>query len=244
MRKEHILIAIPLLFVSVHAKAQKQQAVAVETASCAGSPLLSELSKASGTAILSLYGYHLNEPWHCTKIESPWTAGARMLHFRRMSAQLDESTAFSVMEVTGVKQIWVIPTASGMLEAPNLVSDPHNVAAFNALLRSLPKAPSGLVEWNAVGRLYMALLGQTEVIPIESLPGRPGSCSADGECTVAFSDRTLRAKEPYVKWTLTFSAASGSNPARLADAAREVVPSAEGEAEPISQQPKHERPPA
>jgi len=133
------------------------------------------------------------------------------------------------MEVAGVKQIWVIPTASGMLEAPNLESDPHNIAAFNALLRSLPKPPSGLVEWNAVGKLYMALLGQTEVFPIEPLPDQPNRCSADGECTVAFSDSTPQPKEPYTKWTLTFSVAKGADPARLTDAAREVVLSTESQ---------------
>ena len=146
-----------------------------------------------------------------------------------------ETALPTAIEVAGVTQIWVIPTESGMLEVPNVASDPHNLVAFNALLRSLLKPPSGQVEWNAVGKLYMALLGHAGAVTIEPLPGQPDSCSTDGECTVAFSDRTPHAKEPYIKWTLTFSVANGSNPARLTDAAREVVSSAESLTEPISQ---------
>jgi hypothetical protein len=235
MKKEHIFVAILLLLLCLHAQGQKQQTRTPDATSCTSSPLLAELGKASGVAILSSYGYHLNEPWECTRIESSWVVGASLLHFRKISAQTDDATAFSVMEVAGVTQIWVIPTESGMLEAPNVESDPHNLAAFNALLRSLPKPPSGPVEWNAVGKLYMTLLGHTGAVLIEPLPGEPGTCSADGECTVAFSDRTPHAKEPYTKWTLTFSVANGSNPARLTDAAREVVSSAESQTEPIGQ---------
>lgn len=223
MKTMHVLLFIPLLLLSLRAEGQKQQIGMSHALSCADSPLLAELGKSSGTAILSSYGYHLNEPWECTKIESPWAAGASLLHFRTISAQTDDATAFSVMEVAGVTQIWVIPTESGMLEVPNVESDPHNLAAFNALLRSLPKPPSDPVEWNEVGKLYMTLLGHTRAVPIEPSSGQPGSCSADGECTVVLSDRTPKAKEPYTTWTLTFSVANGSNPARLTDVAREVV---------------------
>ncbi len=235
MKKEHIVLAISLLLLSVHAQGQKQQTRTADALSCADSPLLAELSKAPGTAILNSYGYHFNEPWSCTKIESPWTAGASLLHFRKISAQTDDVTAFSVMEVAGIGQIWVIPTESGMLEVPNVESDPHNLAAFNALLRSLPKQPSGLVEWSAVGKLYMTLVGHTGAVAIEPLPGEPSPCSTDGECTLAFADRTPHVKEPYTKWTLTFSVANGSNPPRLTDATREVVSPAESQAEPTGQ---------
>ncbi|MGD0911331.1 MAG: hypothetical protein ABR928_05510 [Terracidiphilus sp.] len=233
--KEHIFLAIPLLLLTLHTQGQKQQTRTAESLSCTDSPLLAELGKASGATILSSYGYHFNEAWACTKIESPWAAGASLLHFRKISAQSDDATAFSVIEVAGVTQIWVIPTESGMLEVQNVESDPHNLAAFNALLRSLPKPPSGPVEWKAVGKLYMALLGHTGAVLIEPPPGQPGSCNSEGECTVAFSDRIPHAKEPYTKWTLTFSVANGSNPARLTDAVREVVSSAESQTEPIGQ---------
>jgi hypothetical protein len=236
MKTAHIFLAIPLLLLPLRTQAQKQQTRTADALSCADSPLLDELGKESGKAILSSYGYQFNEPWECTKIESPWAARASLLHFRKISARTDDATAFSVMEVTGVTQIWVIPTESGMLEVPNVESDPHNLAAFNALLRSLPKPPSGPIEWNAVGKLYMALLGHAGAVPIEPLPGRqPDSCSADGECTVALSDRAPHPKEPYTKWTLTFSVANGSNPARLTDVAREVVSSAESLTCPIGQ---------
>jgi hypothetical protein len=223
MKKEHIVLAILSLLLAVHAQGQKQQAPIADAQSCANSPLLAELSKASGTAILTSYGYHLNEPWGCTKIESPWAAGASLLYFRKISAHTDDATAFSVMKVAGIPQIWVIPTESGMLEAPNVETDPHNLAAFNALLRSLPKHPSKPADWSAVGELYMVLLGHTRVVGIEPQPGRPSPCSTDDGCTLEFAERSPQAKEPYTKWTLTFSGASGANPPRLTDAAREVI---------------------
>jgi hypothetical protein len=235
MKKEHIVLALPLLFLSLHAQGQKQQAHAADSLSCADSPLLAELSKAPGIAILSAYGYNFNEPWACSKIESPWAAGAGLLHFRKISTQTDDATAFSVMEVPGIAQIWVIPTESGMLEAPNVDSDPHNLAAFNALLRSLPKPLTSSVEWRAVGKLYMALVGHAGAVAIEPLSGEPSPCGSDGECTLAFADRTPRAKEAYTKWTLTFTVANGATPPRLTDATREVVSPTEGQAEPIGQ---------
>ena len=228
MKKAHIVLATLLLLLAVHAHGQMQQVRTAVAPSCADSPLLAELSKASGTAILSSYGYHLNEPWGCTKIESPWAAGASLLYFRKISSRTDDATAFSVMKVAGNPQIWVIPTESGMLELPNVDSDPHNLAAFNALLGSLPKQPSGQVEWNAFGQLYMVLLGHTGAVAIEPQPPQRSPCSTEGECTLAFADRAPHAKEPFTRWTLTFRIASGANPPRLTDAAREVVSPTEG----------------
>lgn len=216
------MVKPPLRTKSIGFKVSEEEYALLETAAQASGRTLGEWCREVILRAGSGSDYHLNEPWECTRIESSWAVGASLLHFRKISAQTDDATAFSVMEVAGVTQIWVIPTESGMLEAPNVESDPHNLAAFNALLRSLPKPPSGPVEWNAVGKLYMTLLGHTGAVLIEPLPGEPGTCSADGECTVAFSDRTPHAKEPYTKWTLTFSVANGSNPARLTDAAREI----------------------
>lgn len=227
MKKEHIFLVLLLLLLAVQVQGQKQQTGNVSAASCTDSPLFAELSTASGTALLSAFGYSLKEPWACAKIESPWTTGASLLHFRKISAQSDDATAFSVLKVAGFSYVWIIPTESGMLEVRGAEGDLHNLAAFNALLRSQPKAPSTPSEWNAVGKLYMALLGHEGAIAIESEPDRRNPCTSDGECTLAFADRTPHAKEPYTKWTLTFSAASASNAARLTDVMREVVSSAE-----------------
>lgn len=194
-----------------------------KTASCAGSPLLAELGQSSGTAILKPYGYDIHEPWSCTKIESPWSAGASILRFQKVSAQSDEATAFSVIKVSGSSYIWVMPTGIGMLEVPHAESDPHNLAAFNALLGNLAKGPSSAADWNAIGELYMALLGHKETVAIGAEQGSQSPCNSDGDCSVAFADRPPRANEPYTKWTLTFSAPFRTMRLKLTDASREVV---------------------
>jgi hypothetical protein len=75
----------------------------------------------------------------------------------------------------------------------------------------------------------MTLLGHEGAIAIETEAVPRNPCSPDGECTVAFADRKPHANEPYTKWTLTFSSVSGSTPAKLTDATREVVSSSEAE---------------
>ena len=226
MKKERIVLAILLLLLlSLHVQGQKPRArsVNIDAVSCVNSPLLTELSKAPGAAILSSYGYNLHEPWACTKINSPWATKSTLLHFQRVTAQSDDATAFSLMKVAGIAHIWVIPTEVGMLEAPHAESDPHNLAAFNALLHTLSKAPSSAADWNGIGKLYMALLGHKEAIPVEAETSNRTPCSSDGDCSVAFADRLPRANEAYTKWTLTFSAPSGTTRLKLADASREVV---------------------
>ncbi|MGH9570346.1 MAG: hypothetical protein ACRD4F_11930, partial [Candidatus Angelobacter sp.] len=219
-------ISMLLLLLAIKGEGQKPRVRSGDAASCVDSALLSELSKASGTALLSSYGYNLREPWACAKINSPWAGESTLLHFQRVTAQSDDETAFSVMKVAGISHIWVIPTEVGMLEAPHAESDPHNLAAFNALLQTFSKAPSSAADWNAVGKLYMALLGHKGVVPIEAEVGNPNPnpCSMDRDCSVAFADRLPRANESYTKWTLTFSSlAFGRKQLTLSDASREVV---------------------
>ncbi|MFY9731297.1 MAG: hypothetical protein WAK24_11865 [Candidatus Acidiferrales bacterium] len=221
MKKTLILLVMAILVLAAHLEGQKPQRVSGDATSCAGSPLLSELSKASGEALLRLYGYNLHEPWACSKITSPWATGSMLLHFRRVTNQTDDSTAFSVLKAAGVSRLWIIPTDTGMLEVQNAKNDVHNLAAFNALLQSLPKIPSSAADWNAIGKLYLELLGRPDAVSPED--GTSSPCSADGECSVAFSEVPRHGNDPYTKLTLTFSAPNGSNPARLTDVTREIV---------------------
>jgi hypothetical protein len=90
-----------------------------------------------------------------------------LLHLHKVTVQTDDFTAFSVTKVAGSSYLWVIPTAAGMLAAPHIESDPHDLAAFNALLRSFSKKPSTLDDWYDIGKLYMSLvIGSEKAIPI------------------------------------------------------------------------------
>lgn len=207
-----------LLLLSLCAEAQK-----VPDKSCGGSPLLTLLSKGAGAALLKAYGYDLREPWACTKIESPWAAGATILQFQKINVnKTDDYTAFSVMKISPFEYVWVIPTMIGMLEVPHAASDPHNLAAFNALLH-VHKHSIDVAGWVEAGKLYMALLGHKGAVPIKGETGRTDSCRSGDECSVSFSDRPVVTGEAYNKWTLTFIPPLKRQPAMLSDVSEETV---------------------
>jgi hypothetical protein len=216
-----MLLAIAVLLLAISTEGQKAKAQPENTTSCRNSPLLAELTGTPGMGLLRAYGYDLNEPWACTRINSPWVGRSILLHFQKATAQTDDASAFSAMKVIGTTHIWIIPTAEGMLETPHVESDPHNLAAFNSLLQSLAKSPSKTEDWNAIGKLYMALVGHPEVISIEAESGNPNPCNLEGDCLIAFADRRPRVNEPYTKWTLTFRIASSSKRIKLMDATRQ-----------------------
>jgi len=213
-----------LLLLSVYAGAQKPdgRTSSVPDNSCVESPLFDGLSKGTGASLLSAYGYDLRQLWACSKVGSSWAAGATILRFRKIAVQTDDQTAFSVVKVPGLEHIWVIPTDTGMLEVSNSENDPHNLAAFNALLR-LHKGPVDAAGWLEAGKLYMAIFGHNEAVPIKAEHGEADPCSLGDECSVAFSDRPLVAGEAYNKWTPAFTAPSKGRPVTLTDVSKETV---------------------
>jgi hypothetical protein len=58
-----------------------------------------------------------------------------------------------VVKIPGMKHIWVIPTNMGMLEVPHSESDPHNIAAFNALLKTIPNGLLNSAGWLEISKL-------------------------------------------------------------------------------------------
>jgi hypothetical protein len=211
-----------LLLCCYSAGAQKQHVgTSPSGSSCVSSQLLTDLSKGTGASLLRAFGYDLREPWTCTKIESSWATGATILRFQKLTAQTDDQTAFSVVKVSSLQHIWVIPTETGMLEVSHSETDPHNMAAFNALLR-LRKGPVDAAGWLEAGKLYMAILGHKDVMPFKAQPADAYPCTSH-ECSVSFSDRPIVESEPYNKWTLAFTARVQGKPVTLTDVSRETV---------------------
>jgi hypothetical protein len=219
--KASVTVAVLLLAVSV---AEQQAHSQRRPAGCVDSPLFAVLTQSPADEVLRSYGYDLRqEVWACATIDSPWTTGSELLHLHKVTAQTDDYTAFSVMRVAGNSHLWVIPTAVGMLAAPHVESDPHDIAAFNALLQSFSKNPSTADDWFGVGKLYMSLvIGSKDAIPLTHDEAKGGICS-NGECVIKFTDRVLSNNEPYVKWTMTFDVPKASNPPKLIDVTRDVV---------------------
>jgi hypothetical protein len=205
------------LLVCVCVNAQK-----LPSNACSNSPLLAALSKGSDAYLLKAYGYDLREPWACTKLESSWTAGATILRFRRITAQTDDQTAFAIVKAPDLEYIWVIPTAIGMLEVAHAESDPHNLAAFNALLR-LHSGPIDASGWFEAGKLYLSLFGHDHAIPMKGESDEAGACGSSNECSVSFSDRPVVQGQAYNKWTLGFTAPAKGQPGMLTDVSKETV---------------------
>ena len=191
-------------------------------APCLGSRLLANLSRGSGASLLQAYGYDLQKPWTCTRVESPWSAGAEILRFRRVTVETDDQTAFSIVQLPGLNYVWVIPTETGMLEVAHSESDPHNLAAFNAMLQ-LHKGPVNASGWLEAGKLYMTILGHKEAVPIKAESGDSDSCATSGECSVSFSDRQIVPGTAYNRWTLNFTVPSKNQPVSLIEAVKETV---------------------
>lgn len=229
MKRRLYVLVLVLLPAAAYGQTEKPSPSEIKTKQCSSSPFLDELFEGKGVAVLKAYGYDPNTPWNCTTIDSPWTPSSSLLHFQIVTTETDEFTSFSVINVNGSSYFWVIPTGTGMVGFPHEENDPHNIAAFNALLGTLARNPSSAADWNALGELYLVLLDQ-EGKRWKLTPGSSVPCDADRDCTVEFSDKGLRGpKENYIKWTLLFHTPDGSHPCRLVEASRKVVkPPAKG----------------
>lgn len=189
---------------------------------CAGSPLMAELDRAPAAALLRLYGYDLRDPWTCTPIASDLAPRAQLLRFNKISANDDDHTAFTVVKAAGPQSLWIIPTTSGMLTAPEVENDPHNRAAFNAVLGGMPRPPSSTAEWDSLARFYLAVVGHAEAFLLKPEEGASTGCASGSDCSLSFADRAPQVTGPYWKWTVTFERAAKGG-VRLADADAELV---------------------
>ncbi len=152
---EEIATVLPLLLFLpsvIYGQSERLPPVDANVTSCLGLPLLAELTRTSGAAILNSYGYDLHAPWSCTRIDSPWAAGSSLLHFQKVSARTDDATAFSVMRVAGNAYIWVIPTESrnaGGSKRRERSTQPRSLQL--AAQEFWPKLHRLWLMWNSVG---------------------------------------------------------------------------------------------
>jgi hypothetical protein len=211
-----------LLTPIAYGQTEKPSSSDIKIQQCTGSPFLDELYGGKGVAVLKAYGYDLHTPWNCTTIDSPWTSGSSLLHFQIVTAEDDEFTSFSVINVNGSSYFWVLPTGTGMLEVSHMDGDPHNIAAFNALLSNLAKRPSSLADCDTLEGLYMVLIDHKGAVAMRPAHGSSDPCDADGDCTLAFSYPHNKT-EAYRQWTVTFKAPSRQDACHLVEVSNKVI---------------------
>jgi hypothetical protein len=179
--------------------------------SCAKLPTIRELRSVETTRVLAAFGYSLHQAFDCTKLISEWYGSSAVFLFRSIPTRLDDQTSFSVIFISGSHEIWVLPITSGMLEYPSVESDPHNLAAFNALIAA-QAAPVADPEWISLSRSYLAMIGHRKANLSPKV-----SCKGE-QCTVELSEQ--QSPESFILWTLTFE--KTGRLARLQDVSREL----------------------
>ena len=184
----------------------------VSAVPCGKLPTIRELTTPETKRVLVAFGYNLRQPYDCTKVTSRWYGESTVLSFRSVPTRLDDQTIFSVAFTPDSRGLWILPIASGMVEYPRDETDPHNLAAFNALL-AVQKVPSTEPEWFSLARSYLALIGH------EKAALSPKVSCARGECSVELSEQ--QSPESLIQWTLSFDTSRRS--ARLQDVSREVL---------------------
>ena len=122
--------------------------------------------------LLTDYGYEEYLPWTCETIDIPWLTSARIIRLHAI-VQLDDYRDVTLIQANPTSRVWLIPTYFGMVGFPNNENNPHNMAAFNDLLRvaALKATDSQLID---LGNLYQSILHMDEWVDPERAPKTAG----------------------------------------------------------------------
>jgi len=120
-------------------------------------------------ALLADYGFEFAPPFTCVEALVPWLPLARILRVNEETIRLDDYREFTIIQGTRESQIWVIPIEYGMVMFSHVEDDPHNIAAFNDLLRVATRKPDEnlLLE---LGNLYQFIVGAEEWFDPSRMP--------------------------------------------------------------------------
>jgi hypothetical protein len=122
----------------------------------------------STQTLLADYGFNILPPWTCLAAVVPWLPTARIIRLKE-SLGLDNYPEFTLIQSSSDSRLWVIPIEHGMVGYPHNENNPHNIAAFNDLLRAAKHKPGDdlLIE---LGNLYQFIVGSEEWFDPERMP--------------------------------------------------------------------------
>jgi hypothetical protein len=126
------------------------------------------LDQASTRSLLADYGFDILPPFTCLAASVPWLPSAKIFRMHE-SLDLDNYRTFTVIQGSATSRVWIIPIEFGMVMYPDVEGNPHNIAAFNDLLRAASRKPdeSLLLE---LGNLYQFLLGAEQWFDPDHMP--------------------------------------------------------------------------
>ena len=210
------IVSVWLLLLAASVRARgAERPVAIPCGSSHSKTVLLETNESKN--FVALFGYQLRH-FDCAQITSKWLANSTVIQFRSISTELDDVTIFTLI-ADHRHRLWLIPISRGMLEYPSVTSDPHNLAAFNALLQDARKAPKSADEWAELALCYLALVGH----PAYNSPSHPDySVTATKECSGPGCEVNVTETLDGTKtsWSLRFQIHNGQ--AALTDVSKDV----------------------
>ena len=135
-------------------------------AGCAD-PAVGELLESPDTrAFLEAFEYNIDEvAMVCATLKSAWLRTDLVLSLRHARG-LDDYQEVTLVRTSSEPKLWLIPITDGMICKPSLEVDPHNLAAFNALLRDNGIRTSTAEDLTSLSLLYVNMVG-TELYVVD-----------------------------------------------------------------------------
>jgi hypothetical protein len=126
------------------------------------------MAEAEREGILTDYGYGGSIPWTCEAAIVPWLKTAQIVRLRATEGD-DDFLRLTLLRATLHARIWLIPIEHGMVGFAHVVDDPHNLAAFNDLLRVAKLKPreDQILE---ISNLYQFAVGMEMYIDPQRAP--------------------------------------------------------------------------
>lgn len=198
---------------------------------CTSKPVGHLLDSKDVPVLLDYFGFIPNEVYlNCKTLRTDWLNSGIILSLSGFasSGATDSNRDLTLVQLKSEPRLWVIPISYGMIEVPNLIEDPHNLAAFNSLIDENHVVPNSPEMWTSLALLYMNMVGNRTRIADwvdigESVSGLLSrepllkrekllpfvECKKD-ECEVTINDLSyIEATQVFQAWVLTFSTAGG-----------------------------------
>jgi hypothetical protein len=139
--------------------------------------------------LITLYRYpsYRQHVWSLLELKSPWVKKSGVLFCRSFRVGTEPSS-FVVVVAPQPDDIGFVPLHRGMLGEPNVELDPHNIAAFNAMVEREQAVLSTERDRLELAAVFFHLF--EEAPRLATVPGAPGPVTTDRDG--AFSVRLAR----------------------------------------------------
>jgi hypothetical protein len=229
--RKHILHTLILLSLLTHkallANSQTPNLAKIPeitTVPCAQEPANSLLDSKYIHDLLKHFDFNIGELDECKMLRSEWLKSSNILLLRGDRPEATDSAwRVTLIQLKSQPNLWVIPVTHGMVGEPRIADEPHNRAAFNALIEENHIVPDTPEMWTSLALFYLGMTGNEVGIADErsDVPSVPRllvgeailkkqnllpliECKKHG-CEVTINDpRYIESQKSYLSWELDF----------------------------------------